>query len=306
MVHQNRTSIKLKEFFRTLYQKKIVRGIVYTFLILGAPVIGFYMHFIEPRLVKITRIKIPIKKLSSNIDSFRIVQISDLHFGPTNYAPDFFKKCVQKINDLKPDLIALTGDFMQWDSGFAKELAHLLSTLRSQHGTIAILGNHDYGVCHPGHPATDPVNHQEVIDAFEGQNIKVLHNESVFLGEHGNGLHVVGIGDFWTEHFKPHIAFENLTDTFHPIIVLSHNPDTVDPLKDYSFDLMLSGHVHGGQISFPFIGPLVVPVKHRHLRRGLHWVHDRWLYTNRGLGFIFKARLLSPPEIACLDLVRSL
>lgn len=117
-------------------------------------------------------------------------------------------------------------------------------------------------------------------------------------------MQIVGLGDFWTDHFQPEAAFSS-AESRPPTILLSHNPDSIHELARYPFDLMLSGHAHGGQISLPFIGPLAVPIKERHLRKGLHKLYERWLYVNRGLGFIFKARLLSRPEITCLELVPS-
>lgn len=293
---------KIKEFLRKLHHNKYMRGIIYAVWIVGVPILGFYSYFIEsqkPRHNRVT-IKLP-KKIHPDWESLKIVQISDLHFGPTNNNPAFFRKCVKEINSLNADLVVLTGDFMQWDSSFASELATILSQLKSKRGSYAILGNHDYGVCHPGLPATDPVNHEEIIMAFNQNGIRVLHNESISI-DHGTTnqfqFELVGLGDFWTEHFKPHEAFNPINaKRTHPIILLSHNPDSLFQLDEYDFDLMLSGHVHGGQISWPLIGPLVVPVKNRHLRRGLHRIGDKMLYANRGLGYIFRARLLSPPEI---------
>ena len=297
--------IKIKEFLRKLYQKKGIRFAIYSLMILGIPFAGAYAHFVEPRRISITKLRIPIKKLPKPFHRFKIIQISDLHFGPTNKSISFLEKCIRKMNELKPDIVAMTGDFMQWDSHHAKPLAQILSKIKSTFGLFAILGNHDYGVCHKGHPATDPVNHKEVIDAFEAHKIQVLHNKKIILEKDGHKINVAGLGDFWTEHFKPNEVLKKKHEQDHPTILLSHNPDSIDELKDYFFDLMLSGHVHGGQINFPFIGPLTVPVKHRHLRRGLHHVHNRWIYTNRGLGHIFKARFNSLPEITCMELVES-
>lgn len=293
--------MKKKEFFRKLHQKRLFRFLTYALMVLFFPILGFYMHFIEPRLLWISHLKIPIKKLPKTFHGFRVVQISDLHFGPANHAPSFLKKCIQKINRLKPDMVAMTGDFMQWDSSHARPLAELLSHLKARFGLFASLGNHDYGVCHPHQPPSDPVNHQEVMTAFHQAGIRVLHNEQATIMWGTHELHIVGLGDLWTPHFDPKKAFSNKKKA--PTILLSHNPDSIRHLENFDFDLMLSGHVHGGQISFPWIGPLVVPVKERHLRRGLHRIANRWLYTNRGLGQIFKARLLSIPEITCLDLV---
>lgn len=302
----NHKKIRAQEYFRKQYQKRWVQRLMSTLMVVFLPLVGFYIHFIEPRLVKTSSLKIPIKKLPRSFNFFRIVQISDLHYGPTNNVPSFFKKCVQKVNELKPDLVALTGDYLQWDESYLKGLANILAGLKAKTGIFAVLGNHDYGVCHKGHPPTDPIDHEEVMKAFEKKGIKVLHNRRIPIRREGDTLEVVGVGDYWTSHFLPAKALRNKTvhrGLHYPTILLCHNPDSIDHLKDFHFDLMLSGHVHGGQISLPFIGPLSVPVKNRHLRRGLHRVGPKWLYTNRGLGFIFKARMLSRPEITCLDLI---
>ena len=298
---------RFKEFFRKLHQKKGIRLTVYALWNILFPFVGFYTHFIEPRRLHISHIPIPIKNLPKVFEKFRIVQVSDIHFGPTNLCVSFLKKCVEQINHLKPDLIVLTGDFMQWDSHYARPLADLLAHLKARCGKFASLGNHDYGVCHPGHPPTDPVDYREVISRLHEKGITVLHNQAATIDHGGDRMRIVGVGDFWTDHFKPEAAFSHLRSpdggSSSPTILLSHNPDSIHDLSRYPFDLMLSGHAHGGQISLPFIGPLAVPIKERHLRKGLHRLYERWLYVNRGLGSIFKARLLSRPEITCLELI---
>lgn len=293
---------RVKEFIRKLHHKKGMRWMANVGFMIVLPVVGLYAHFIEPKLVKVSNIRIPIPKLPKCFNHFRIVQISDLHYGPTNQSVKFFEKCIRKINQLKPDLVALTGDYVQWDTAHLRILTTMLAKIKSV-TTLAILGNHDYGVCHAGEAATDPVDYQEVIDEFQKQGIRVLHNEVAHIEKEKDVLNIVGIGDYWTSHFKPEKAFSGKKENAFATIVLCHNPDGIDSLKNYPFNLMLSGHSHGGQISFPFLGPLSVPVKNRKHRRGLHRVHDKWLYTNRGLGYIFKARLLSRPEITCLELV---
>lgn len=297
--------IRLKEFFRTLHHRKWVRAIVYSFFIIGLPIIGPYAYFIEPRWVQITKTKIPLHKKNKNI--LRVIQISDIHFGPTNNNLQFLQKCVARINQLNPDFVLMTGDFMQWDSSFAAPLADILKDLNPKYGCFASLGNHDYGVCHPQHPPTDPVDPWQVIREFQAQNITVLHNERHQIEINSLKVDIIGLGDFWTEHFKPQSVLEKKSweespSTDSVTILLSHNPDSIDFLKHYHFDVMLSGHVHGGQISFPFIGPLVVPVKNRHLRRGLFKFGSQWLHTNRGMGHIFQARFLSRPEISYLEI----
>ena len=292
-----------KEFARKLHQKKAPRFLSSLFFNLTLPILGPYAYFVEPRRVQVTHTKVPIKNLGKGLENFKIVQMSDIHFGPTNKSPRFISKCVEKINKIKPDIVVLTGDFMQWDSSYAWELGDLLKNMETTHGIFACLGNHDYGVCHKDKPATDPVDFNEVIKAFESSNIRVLHNEKVVIQKDNHSLTVAGIGDFWTQHFKPEIVLEkNKNQT---TVVLCHNPDGLEHIENFDFDLVLSGHTHGGQISFPIIGPIAVPVKNKLHVRGLHSVgknKNQWLYTNRGLGYIFKARLFSRPEIALLEL----
>lgn len=270
---------------------------------IALPIVGLYAHFIEPKLVKVSHIRIPIPKLPKAFEHFRIVQISDLHYGPTNRSVKFFQKCIATINHLKPDLVALTGDYVQWDTAHLRILTKMLARIKAASGSLAILGNHDYGVCHAGQPASDPVDHLEVIREFQNEGIRVLHNETAHIERENHLLNIVGIGDYWTSHFKPEQAFSGRKTEACATLLLCHNPDGMDVLKDYPFELMLSGHTHGGQISFPFLGPISVPIKNRKHRRGLHRIGSKWLYTNRGLGYIFKARLLSRPEITCLELV---
>lgn len=295
----------MKEFFRTLHKRRWIRFIVYVFIVIVFPIIGIYVHFIEPRLLKITHNKIPIKKLPKSFENFRIAQISDLHFGPTNRSEAFLKKCVEKINNLNPDIVAVTGDFIQWEQKDAKTVAGILSSLQARDGIFAVLGNHDYGICHQNEQPTDPISYEEIIKEFETAGIHVLHNERTALKRGEDFLEIAGLGDYWTLHFKPEKAFEGFQYKIdhHAIILLSHNPDSIFELEAFPFDLMLSGHAHGGQVTIPLIGPVNVPLKHKSLRKGLHKIGNKWLYSNRGLGFVFKMRLLSPPEITCIDLV---
>lgn len=292
----------IKEFFRTLYHRTWVRVLISTALILLLPLVGVYAILIEPFWVQIVYLKLPIQKFKGPLKPLRLVQMSDLHFGPTHHSEKHFKKCMQMANDLKPDVLVLTGDYLQWDEEYVEGLGALLKELKAGLGVFATLGNHDYGVCHAGEGQHDPIDYQNIISIFTKNGIRVLHNDFVTLKRNEFEFNLVGIGDFWTPHFKPEVAFEKV-DRAKPTILLSHNPDSLVKLKNYKFEIMLAGHVHGGQISLPLIGPLAIPVKNRKWRRDLHHVFDRRLYTNRGLGYTFQARFLSRPEITCLDLV---
>ena len=116
----------------------------------------------------------------------------------------------------------------------------------------------------------------------------------------------MGLADYWAKEFDPAKAFESRAgqdnQTAPPTIVLSHNPDSKDPLSQYPWDLLLSGHTHGGQISLPWIGQPLAPVRDKRFVRGLHRWNERWIHVTAGLGSLHKMRFNCPPEISCITL----
>ena len=109
--------------------------------------------------------------------------------------------------------------------------------------------------------------------------------------------------DLWSGYPDPESAFANSrrpgTET---TIVLAHNPDSKDLIGRYPWQLMLSGHTHGGQISIPLLGAPYVPVKDRRYIAGLNPWKDRLIYTTRGVGSIYGTRFSCRPEVSILDL----
>jgi len=85
-------------------------------------------------------------------------------------------------------------------------------------------------------------------------------------------------------------------------VVLAHNPDTLYSLHYHNFDLMLSGHTHGGQINFPFLGPPRLPIRHRHLAEGHFKYQHAQIYVSRGLGYLTPVRFRSRPEMGIIEL----
>ena len=197
-------------------------------------------------------------------------------------------------------------------------LSNALLAKTMAHGSIAVLGNHDIKVAGA---------RKVVPDALEAANVPVLWN--AIATPLGDDFPVVGFADYWSREFDPDVL--NQLDPALPRMVLSHNPDTAQPLSEWRVDLQLSGHTHGGQLYIPFLGPgpLVwqrlrrgVPsairnripflndrcfhvVRHWEWCRGLHRVGDNWLYVNRGLGTYFPGRFLCSPELTVLTLVRA-
>ncbi|MBS1875709.1 MAG: hypothetical protein JSU00_21015 [Acidobacteria bacterium] len=112
---------------------------------------------------------------------------------------------------------------------------------------------------------------------------------------------IAGTGDLWAEEIDARKAFLNAGAAM-PCILLSHNPDSKDMLSNAPWDLMLSGHTHGGQIIAPFYGPAFAPVADKRFVAGLHEWAGRWIYVTRGVGNLGSVRFRCRPEVTVLDL----
>ena len=143
---------------------------------------------------------------------------------------------------------------------------------------------------------------REVRELLEAANITLLHNEHTTAMFHGLEINLVGVGDLWNRECEPTEAFAGI-DTGRPTVLLSHNPDTKDELLAHPWQLMLSGHTHGGQLYLPGLGAPLAPVKNKKFVRGLHQLSphgDRWLHISKGVGNLHGVRLNCRPEVALL------
>jgi predicted MPP superfamily phosphohydrolase len=212
---------------------------------------------------------------------------------------------VERVNALKPDLIALTGDFVSvriykdWDRKSARNAtpcAALLSKLRARLGIFAVLGNHDF--------RTDP---KIVAASIEGAGIPVLRNQAAEIHA-AAGLWIAGVNDILNGADDLDQALANIPRGATTIL-LAHEPDFADDVAQQSaVQLQLSGHSHGGQIRIPVPGGVYAPYLPELGRKypwGLRNVGGLTLYTNRGIGTLYvPSRVYCPPEITLLKLTR--
>lgn len=295
----------VKEYFRTLHHKRSIRAVTTASILIGIPLLGAYSYFLAVKRLQLDHVPFPLQNPHADLTGLKIAQISDLHFGPTNKDESHFQRAIDLINLQNPDLVFLTGDYYQWDPNYLQGLPKMLSRIRSKMGVYGCLGNHDYGSCYPGELKNDPFEYTVIKDVFARHGIQILSNETLELNYKGQTFNLVGLHDLWSGFFDPEKTFANI-DQKLPTFVLSHNPDTA-LLVEPEFDLMFSGHSHGGQVSWPLIGPIAIPMKNKHLRRGYHELSERKnLYVNRGLGHTFRMRLNSPPEVSLIEIVPSL
>ena len=265
--------------------------------------------------IKVEKIAIAIDDLPSHLSGTKIVQLSDLHYDGIRLTAPILDRAIALSNDLDPDLVFITGDFVTDDPKPIDELATHLQNLKSKYGVYGCLGNHDLV------PGTAK---RQIIEALSGIDLKILWNEVIY--PLGTELAIAGLPDFWSPEFKPAKVLERIPADL-PRIVLSHNPDSAEVLKQWRVDLQLSGHTHGGQIVIPNYGPIasVLPkirrqvprrlrnhlpyirdcakvTRHWNWSEGWHQVGRNQLYINRGLGTYFPGRINCPPEITLITL----
>lgn len=192
--------------------------------------------FIEPYLVKINEVIISDPDIPDAFEGKKIVFVSDIHFG-FNYSSQRLERLVKKINNLQPDLILLGGDYIEKKANLAGPCFTVLKNLAAPLGVYGVLGNHDYWE-----------SEQTVMTAMGNAGIQNIDNLAFWLNINGEKIKVGGIGDLWEskQDLNPTVA-DVSPDDF--VILVSHNPEYTEEIKNNKIDLVLSGHHHGGQVN---------------------------------------------------------
>lgn len=251
-----------------------------------------YSTLVEPGLFSLETVRLKLKRLPRSFSGLRVAQISDIHMGGwMNLAR--FQQVADLIAAEKPDVLLITGDFLLGhrfteDTHRAiDDLTKVLSSLAESIPSFAVLGNHDYWI--------DP---DAVRTMLFVSGITDLTN-TVFTLQRGNdSLHLCGVDDVWEGDVRLEEVIDQLKDD-HAAILLAHEPDYADTsAATEKFDLQISGHSHGGQVSIPLSGPPILPYLGRKYPSGLYKVENMFQYTNRGVGMNRLAvRFNCPPEI---------
>ncbi len=259
-----------------------------------------YAVRVEPTWLELNEHQVPIAELPHAFSGLRIVQLSDLHCS-RQVTPAYLAEAVELAQAQKPDVIALTGDFVHKGFRHVEAAAQVVGRLRAPLGVFAVLGNHDYSVRNALGRRRFPHLHKAVARSLTGQGIRVLHNETVTLSRGSARLHITGVADLWSRVCDPERAFHGLCPDV-PRIVLAHNPRTIEHIGKQRCDLMLSGHTHGGQINLPRLGRITLGKKSKRFAAGMY-LHERsFLYVNKGVGFGLRIRYNVRPEVAVMVL----
>jgi uncharacterized protein len=267
----------------------------------GALAVGADATLIEPNRPRLVRQEILLRRLPPALDGLTILQLSDFHYDPY-FSATPIAAAVRMANDLKPDLVVLTGDFvtsplvhrqflMKRAVAQIEPCAEVLRGLRAPYGIWAVLGNHDV--------FSDP---HQVQMALRKVGIQVLRNGTVPIERGGQRFWLAGVGDVLAGDADLERTLRGVSST-EVVVLLAHEPDFADYSARYPVDLQLSGHSHGGQVCFPFVGAVYLPNLARKYPRGLRQVGQLTVYTNVGIGtLLLPVRWNCPPEVTLITL----
>jgi len=258
---------------------------------LGAGAALTYELLTERYRLATSRATYGIANLPADLDGLRVAHLSDFHAGPATPLW-FIRRAVEQANALAPDLIVLTGDYVDEEDSSPDECAGALGELTAPLGVYAVTGNHDYRV-----------GADAVAGALSQTGITVLRNANVALGQGERRLWLAGLEETAGHHEDFLATFEGIPED-DPVVLLSHSPDVLPRAAALGVDLVLAGHTHGGQVCIPGVGaphaPLRISSKYV---AGPNRIGRTRIYVSRGVGMTcLPIRFGCPPEIGLLTL----
>lgn len=256
--------------------------------------LGFYGYHKARSCFQVKNIRISIEDRHPDLHGLRIVQITDIHIGPTIKA-NIISLIVNKVNKLNPDIIAITGDLV--DGSVRRLMDHVrpLGKLKATYGVYFVTGNHEYysGV-------------RSWMQALRGLGIDVLANEHRIINHKKAKFLIGGVHDYGAPKFPgenisdPELALRGGSHSDFKLL-LAHQPRSAYAAAEAGFDLQISGHTHGGQF---FPGNILVHLFQPFVR-GLHKLKNMYVYVNTGTLYWGPPLRLGPgtaAEITCFEL----
>lgn len=259
--------------------------------------LNLYAWFVEPNQLVVREVRLESAQWRG--PPLRIAMLSDTHVGGPHVDAVRVSRIVARINELAPDIVVLLGDYV---NGHAPEAARTprensevqaglaaFAGLQAPFGAVAVIGNHDvwYG-------------RESIVRGLEQAGVTVLGNGAAVADRPAGPFAIVGLEDDWTEHPDFNVAFAEAPrgDAF----VISHSPDPFPNMPPQSA-LMLAGHGHCGQVTVPFVGRPITPLRNPAYVCGLIQDEERVMFVTGGVGTsILPVRFLNPPEIVVVTL----
>ncbi len=280
--------------------KKIIKRLVIIFFILILACLASI--WISYNWLTVTHFTVRSSKIS---EPFRIVLVSDLHehqFGRDN------EKLAVKIREQSPDLIIIDGDMINGDSENADTAVELVRALKETAPVYYSFGNHEYSYMEAGH--------EDLTEELEAAGAVVLNYQSIDIDVKGNQIRLGGLYEYGfetgmqseeeNERAIPYL--EEYADTDRYLIMCAHRPESFYPwdmADQWGIDLVLSGHLHGGQVIIPGVGGLYNSLDgfFPKFDYGQYKLGDSDMVITRGLGSNPKMlpRFNNPPEIAVVE-----
>lgn len=264
-----------------------------------------YSMFIEPYALQAVELDIPVANLPDRFVGMRVAQVSDLHVNSYTTAEDV-ARAVEMVNTLQPDVVMLTGDFVDWEAQYSDDATRPFRKLVAPEGVFSVLGNHDYY----------SADVERVKRAIKHHDLGLLVNQHTTIRRGADTLTIIGLDDprhhrngngprMSSESIDPDRAMRGMP-TAGPRLLMVHNPIIVPALvRQYELDLIMCGHTHGGQFQVPILTDSLVESA-EYFVQGRYDLGRTQLYVNRGFGFTgppirFRVR----PEVTLMRLVRA-
>jgi len=270
--------------------------------LVGGTVAGAgYAAVLAPQTPEVTHRTIRLRGLPRGLDGLRAVQVTDVHHGPW-LARDRVRRVVDQVNELRPDLVLLTGDYVDQSPEYIAPVADELARLRPLIGMVAVLGNHDW---YEGAEQCRREFARLGIPLIDNGRL-VLTPERRLVKDAADGLALCGVGDF-QEGRQDYVAALGGLPEGMPRVLLAHNPDIAEEpglvKGGLRVDLMVSGHTHGGQICLPLVGaPITMSRYGQKYRQGLVEGPVCPVFICRGIGVTgLPVRVGVKPEVAVLE-----
>lgn len=260
-------------------------------------IIVLYSRFLATRGLDVKEYKITNEIIADSFYGFKIVHISDIHYGRTVNKSEL-ENLVNEINLLKPDIVVLTGDLIDKDTEMnetkSKEISDILSQINASVGSYAISGNHDKYFSQWENIIKDS-GFKNINNTYE-----LIYNKGyapiLLAGISSNSEDNLNIN----EKYAPIEEYINSSEEFNDIykILLMHEPDFIDDINYSYFNLVLAGHSHNGQIRLPLIGATILPPNGKKYYNEYYKLNNTDLYVSSGVGTsTISFRLFNKPSI---------
>lgn len=276
---------------------ELMKRIVFFLIFILVYFIVFIFWYFENRCIKVSEIEISNNKISSEFDGYTIVQVSDLHntsFGCNQ------SDLINKIKNQNPDIIVITGDLIHKRSDGVKYCLNFINQAVYIAPVYFVTGNHEERI--------DQYDPSGLYKMLINAGVIILNNKGVILNSRSSHINLFGINDpgiYYDDYRGDREIVNNILSNIKVNrsefnILLSHRPEFIDIYSRYGYDLVFSGHAHGGQIRIPFLGGIWAPGQgfFPKYTQGKYAFENTTMVVSRGLGkSIVPTRIFNRPEI---------